>query len=428
MSDALHELPQPVPLSTMPMPPVPQHLLPKPSSIGVTTGVITGRMELAVVAKVTYAFEPGKMTRRAERQLPLSIKNEPHDPLPTGEKGSMRVVPEVLAYATGTDVIVRATARPRRPVATMQVGVGLGNHRHMAHVTGRRIADVIGGRIAFTPPEPFAAMPLRYELAYGGVDKGFEAMAVAWAQQTLRPDVLRRLGPMAEAFLKNVPPISYPRNPHGKGYVLMRDEKTLPGRELPNIELPDDLLTPERLIPATPLRWLSQPVPAGFDFMDVLMFPRTAMMGLPPMSEGELDDIREVKRGQVPRGYSRGNALYADQEKVPGLIHPELVRCAPIGLRLPFLRGTETVALWGMHPEHEELRVALPGERPVLRLPVGEKERELEPQLCQIFIDVEEGRMSLIWIARLPWARRLKPGEDQEIAATVRYREPWTKV
>jgi len=427
MSERVQDLPRPTPLSSLPLPPIPEHLVPKPAPLGLATGVITGHLELALLLKVTYQFEPGKPPRRAEQQLPLSLKNEEHDELPPGLKGSMKAVPELLAFASGTDVIVRAHARPSKPRTSMRVSVTIGNHRHTAEVTGRRLVDIVNGKVRFTDPEPFEAMPLRYELAYGGVDKAFEAMVAATAQSSVKPDDLRKISALAKDFLHGVPPIAYPRNRYGKGYVMLNDPKDLAGRELPNIEFPDDRLTPDRLIPPKPLRWLGQPVPAGFDFMDALMFPRSAMMGLPPMSEGNLEEIGEVRRGQVPAGFSRGNAMYAEREKIPGLIHPELARCAPIGLRLPFLQGNEIVVLHGMNPAVEEWQVPLPGERPVFLMPIEGKERELVPQLFQLFIEADKKQLCLIWGARTPWPKPLKPGEDKQLLASVRLREPWVK-
>ena len=234
---------------------------------------------------------------------------------------------------------------------------------------------------------------------------------------------MRRLAPIAQDFLQRLPPIAYPRNPYGKGYVLVGDTSKVVGRELPNIELDDDRLNPARLWPPKPLQWPQQPLPAGFDYMDATLFPRSAMMGLPPMAEGNLDDVAEVRRGQVPAGYCRGNAMHAEREEIPGLIHPELARCAPIGLRLPFLRGNEPVTLYGMDAASPELILQLPGQRPVFRLPVGDKELELAPQLFQVFIDVDKKVLCLVWGARTPWKKPLKPGENQEIAASVKTRQ-----
>jgi hypothetical protein len=304
----------------------------------------------------------------------------------------------------------------------MKVGVVVGNLRHYAKVNGVRFVDREGDRLVFTPPEPFEAMPLRYELAYGGVDRDFEATAVESAQENARPEDIRRISAVAKDFLHAVPPAAYPRNPYGKGYAMVADKETMVGKELPNIELDQDRLTPERLWPSKPLRWMEMPVPAGFDYMDVGLFPRSAMMGLPPMADGDMDQIAEVLSGQVPAGFCRGNMMYAEREEIPGLIHPELARCAPIGLRLPFLQGDERITLYGMDPAEPVLAVHLPGTRPIFRLPpMGHtgREQELDSQLYHVFIDVDERLLSLVWSARVPWSKPLRPGEDQEIAGRI---------
>ncbi len=422
MTERPSEIPRPIPLSAQPPQEIPAYLTPDPSPLGVTTGNITGRLELSVALKVTYQFEGGSLPRLAEEQRPLFLDNSPHDELVPGPQPSMKEVPEVLAYSSGTDIIVRAHARPPHPVAGMKVGVVVGSLRHYAKVTGNRYVDREGDKLVFTPPETFESMPLRYELAYGGVDRAFEAQVVEAAKGKAKPEELRRISAVVTDFLQAVPPVAYPRNPYGKGYVMVADPETIVGKELPNIEMDEDRISPERLWPREPTRWMEMPVPSGFDYMDAGLFPRTAMMGLPPLSEGDPDQISEVLSGQIPAGYCRGNMMYAEREEIPDLIHPELVRCAPIGLRSPFLRGDEVVTLYGMDAAEPVLSVNLPGSRPVFRFPpdgTGGKEQELDSQLYQAFIDVDLRVLSLVWTARVPWARPLRPGEDQEIASGI---------
>jgi len=425
MSQPPPEIPRPTPVSQELDTEIPPHLTPEPAALAVTTGTITGRLELAVVQKITYRFEPGSLPTLHDEQPPLSLVNEPHDELGPDLLPSQKAVPEVIAYSGGTDVIVRAHARPPHPVSGMKVGVEVGGLRHHAKVTGRRVVDRENGRLVFTPPEIFEAMPLRYELAYGGVDKDFEARVVEAAVAEGDPEDLRRISAVARDFLQGIPPAAYPRNPYGKGYILVGDPESALGKELPNVELDDDRVSPDRLWPSSPPRWMEMPVPAGFDYMDVGMYPRTAMMGLPPFSEGDPDQIAEVTAGQVPPRFCRGNALYADREDIPGLIHPDVGRCAPMGLRAPFLRGDEFVTLYGMDPANPVMRVYLPGERPVFRVPSpgsAAPEAELDSQLYQIFIHVDERILSLVWTGRTPWPKPLNPGEDQELAGGVKVR------
>jgi hypothetical protein len=416
------DIPKPQPFRDQPPAEIPAFLTPPPSTLGVTVGNITGRLELGVSLKITYRFKGSRLPELAEEQIPLTVINEAHDELIAGVEPSIKAVPEVLAYSSGTDLIVRAHARPPHPVAGMKVGVVVGNIRHYAKVTGTRYVDREGKRLVFTPPESFEAMPLRYELAFGGVDRDFEARVVEAAREDMKPEELRRVSAVAQDFLHAVPPAAYPRNPYGKGFALIGNPDVLVGKELPNVELDKDRLTPEHLWPSEPSRWTEMPVPAGFDYMDVGIFPRTAMMGLPPFFDGNMDEISEVLSGQVPAGFCRGNVMYAEREEIPDLIHPEIVRCAPIGLRLPFLRGDEVVTLYGMDPGEPVMGVYLPGTRPIFTLPSlgpGGRGQELDSQLCQAFIDVDERLLSLVWMARAPWPKPLRPGEDQEIAGNV---------
>ncbi len=416
------EIPRPIPIRDQPFPEIPAHLVPSPSPLGVTTGTITGRLELGVSLKITYRFKGSGIPQVAEEQIPLFLANKPHDELVPGVQPPMKEVPEVLAFSTGTDLIVRAHARPPHPVAGMKVGVVVGNLRHYAKVTGARYVDREGDRLVFTEPELFDSMPLRYELAYGGADREFEAMVAESANANARSEDLRRISAVAKDFLRGVPPAAYPRNPYGKGYVIVADSQTMVGKELPNIELDQDRLTPGRLWPSKPLRWPEMPVPAGFDYMDVGLFPRSAMMGLPPMAEGNLDEISEVRSGQIPPGFCRGNLMYAEREEIPGLIHPELARCAPIGLRLPFLRGGERITLYGMDQAEPVMGVHLPGTRPIFRMPATGptgRDQELDSQLYHVLVDVDERLFSMVWTARVPWPKPLKHGEDQEIADRI---------
>ncbi|MBX9736080.1 MAG: DUF2169 domain-containing protein, partial [Phycisphaerales bacterium] len=168
--------------------------------------------------------------------------------------------------------------------------------------------------------------------------------------------------------------------------------------------------------------WPRQPVPACFDFMDVFTYPRTAMMALPPAAHGEPDSFAEVRSGQVPRGFARGNILLSEKEQIPGLIHPDLSRCAPIGLRFDFLRGDETIRLSGMDPRHPDLDVLLPRQRVQFSIPVQDRFVEAYGELAQIFVDVDKGVLTLVWVARTPLPRALMPGDDLDVLERTKWR------
>ncbi len=215
-------------------------------------------------------------------------------------------------------------------------------------------------------------------------------------------------------------PIAYARNPVGLGYVADGTPETLHGVALPCVELANDLLTPERFAAARGMDWLSRPVPGGLDFMDMRMFPRTAMLGLPPLGFAVgLQDCAEVQWGQIPADFSRGNLLRAEEADVADVVHPEAARCAPIGLRLPLLTGTEPLAMVGLRADLPRWSVGLPGERPVFDVP---GQGALQTRLYQLFVDVEARRVELLWAASWKTDRALEPGEDRAFLRTVQTR------
>jgi len=80
-------------------------------------------------------------------------------------------------------------------------------------------------------------MPLLYQNAYGGLDNRFHSGPFE-----------RRLHAHRRTRLQFDHPGLYPRNPVGKGYLVIPD--SFDEVELPNLEDPPDLLTAERLITA----------------------------------------------------------------------------------------------------------------------------------------------------------------------------------
>jgi hypothetical protein len=70
-------------------------------------------------------------------------------------------------------------------------------------------------------------MEIRYDRAYGGVDEVSD------------PSI----------------PFHYPRNDRGRGVALRNVRERIEGLALPNLEDPEDRITPERLVIGDPDRW-----------------------------------------------------------------------------------------------------------------------------------------------------------------------------
>jgi hypothetical protein len=402
-----------------PVPAVPPELAPEPSAYALVHGLQGGQWWRTVLRKVSYLLpDEGVLQRTA--QAPIATAHAPHDPLPewlgaqAGRKGSMKTVPEPRAFQTGTDVIVRAHAASGEPVREMLAGAVIGRHAHKLRVFGERRSVWRDGRVHFTEPSLFERVPLRYELAYGGFDPVALREAMAAVQRRMGDEVAwRRSRAFLHDTLPQTVPVAYARNPIGMGYVADATPEALHGIALPRIELDHDRLTPERFAQGNGFDWLSRPVPAGFDFMDLRMFPRTALLGLPPLGfVAGTRDCAEVRWGQLPADFSRGNIMTVDEAEPLGAVHPDAARCAPIGLRLPMLGGDEPLNLVGLRADRPRWDVRLPGERPVFEVP---GQGGLPGRLFQLFVDVEARRVELLWAASWKAGRELHPAEDREL-------------
>ena len=417
MPDAI---PKPQPVAMVAPPPQPK---PVPSVTRVVLANFSGAPELVAIHKRTYSWEPGRRPVPSEEQPPLDEVGIAHEPLIKDLPPSWRSLPETIGFKQWTDVVVQGHARPRQPTTEMRVALALGERRHEALVIGKRTCDTVGGRIAFTPPEPFSELPLRYELAYGGRDAAYEAALLDELRRTLPADKLRRAAPSAEGMFGQIHPLMYPRNRFGQGYVLHREAWA--GRELPQIERPDDRLTPERLITPHPLQWQGMPLPIGFDYLDPMTFPRMGMFGCPPPGYQPGQRTREVELGLAPEDMCRGNIAVATPEQLPGLIHPRCCAVASLGLTFPILRGDETITLHGMDHAQPALALQLPGERPRFAI-AGLEAKPVTPpaELSLVLIDVDARRLTLVWAGRHR-GKRL-PAPQQLAAFTANVSVTWS--
>jgi hypothetical protein len=382
----------------------------------VTQVVETNVPELAIVFKSTFVWQSGRGCRMAEEQLPLEESGALHDPLRKGALPSPKALPEVIGLKNGTDVIVRASARPARATSAMQVALRLGEYSHTADVVGRRVCEYRQSKLSFTNPESFEEMPLRYDNAYGGTDPYFNAQILRELSEAIPASNLRRARPALEAMFQANHPLMYPRNRFGKGYILTQDPAGIEGRDLPNIERSEDRLTPQRIVVENPMHWWRQPVPVGFDYLDPLSFPRSALMGMPPLGLELADSVTEVAQGWIPADFCRGNVFAAKPEQVPDLIHPHAARMSSLGLCFPFLKGRESLQLEGMDHGGEPLVLELPRLVPEFTW----QKREMVGILVSLFVDVDQRQLQLIWVGRTHLARPLLPGDDRQIAEEIR--------
>lgn len=319
----------------------------------------------SVLVKRTYDIRPGQRVARAEKVRALVLADHYYD---NGdpEWATVKYETDLAAFKLLTDVVVigKAFAPGGNPMPELDVSVEVERYRKTVRISGDRQCIFRGNSPpGFTEPVPFTELPIQYELAYGGKDLKSHSKA----------------------------PFYYPRNDLGAGVVLRNAKETVEGLPLPNIEDPEDLLTPERVVIGEPDRWPAQPLPDGLGWFQRTWYPRCSFTGAMP-SYLEVDTIlREETLGLVPKGQI---ALFR-QFKLPSF-DVRFNNGASRGLTLPHLAGQETLRLTHLTPS-DSLSFQLPGEKPAIMLDIGLGENELDPALDTVCVRLEEMQVDLVW-------------------------------
>lgn len=326
-----------------------------------------GQPVFTVLVKRSYRLLHGRPAQRCEQDADFRIVDAYYD----GGEPDWSVVQyesELAPCKPMTDVVViaRAHAPQGQPVQQMKVGIALGQHRKLLQVTGDRVCHFRADQAPlFSEPLPFTEMPIRYDRAYGGRDTVSD------------PRI----------------PFHYPRNDMGRGVVLGNVKEAVQDRALPNIEDPEDLLTPERVVIGEPQRWHLQPLPQGLGWRQRTWFPRSALIGShPPFLEpGTI--TAEERGGVLPADY----VSLARQNRLPPY-EAHFSNGASLGLLFNDLRGDEEVHLLGLTPD-QRLDFTLPGERPQVALDLGDGLKPLQASLQTISIRPDDLAMDVIWQA-----------------------------
>ena len=345
------------------------------------TAVLTGQDGdgnpiFSLLLKRTYDIVPDGAAARAAKDGPLAGIDEYYG-FGDAETATVKFEADLVPFKALTDVVFIGCAHAPEgvPAAGMDAGLQVdGRGRKVIRVFGdRKCVHRKGRPPLFTDPAPFERMEIRYENAYGGKDA------------RSRPDA----------------PFHYPRNPMGKGLAVKNVREAVDGLPLPNLEDPEDALTPERLVLGDPESWRLAPMPQGLGWYQKTWYPRSFFCGIIPPHLLPGAPIREEHLGLVPAGH----IALARSLKLPAF-HPRFNNGASPGLALPPLLGDETVRLRGLSPEGL-LSFRLPGETPAMALDIGFGAQALEPMLQTVCIRGEDRQVDLVWRGSLPY-----PGID----------------
>lgn len=255
------------------------------------------------------------------------------------------------------------------------------------------------GEIVFSPPARFVKMPLRYDRAYGGHDK------VAEAKHKNPFSVLAAyLQPPAEKVTHT--PYRYLRNGVGKGFVIEDSDAALDALALPNLEDPQDRLTPSRLFVGAPQRWALMPLPWCTDWSSLATFPRFTYLGATPMMDLEGTVLHETRRSLVSDGFPRSAEVPPERR-----FSTRAFNAGSLGLQLePFVAGAAgsiEFRLAHLHPERHRIAFHLPPDAP--KIFVDGRDGKLlptTPVLHHVVIEPDFDRVTVLWRGSAPARRR----------------------
>jgi hypothetical protein len=324
-----------------------------------------GEHIFSVIVKRSYRFTSSAVVEREVVDRPLRKVDEYYEDVEP-ERSPVRYESDLAPYKAGTDVVVigRAYAPRGVPTTRMAVSVQVAGRSKVLAVTGdRECRHRPGLPPAFTDPKPFVEMEIRYDRAYGGSDA------------------------------KSLPsvPFLYPRNFKGVGVVLRNSKEAVDGLPLPNIEEPQDLIAPERLLIEEPDRWHLQPLPQGLGWFQREWYPRSAMLGSFPPFIDPGTVTTEERLGLLPHDH----VALAKQSRLRTM-EAQFACGASLGMVFPGLKGDEDVALDGLTPGGR-LGFRLPGDRPDIGLDLGGGLQSLQVELHTVCIQPDEGELDLVW-------------------------------
>lgn len=319
---------------------------------------LEGLQSFHFVVKRTYAIAANEMLQPKSWQHQVFTSDvywEGGNPF----EAALRWETDLCPPKTGTDVLVNAICYPPGGEARQcypEVRVGEHPARRVA-VIGDRVAwQKAGGAVVFSPAEKFSALPLRYEYAYGGVDR----------QHDLSPLLCQS-------------------NPIGAGYLMAPTDGMAPRDRwtpLPNIEWPDRLLTPDTLL-VTPQKKVEVRPPAGFAPIPRHWEPRSLKAGMP-------EDAKPLWKQLFGDTDAEGEHFREMQ--------PDFWSAAPEGMCFPYLEGHEKITLRHMHRQHEDLVFRLPISQPSLRVAINDEAMEaVSLVLDTVQVEVELGECMLSW-------------------------------
>lgn len=356
-----------------------------------------GRYALTLIAKRTYHILHNGNCVLADLQEPLVNEFQFYSEHEQLLQEDMDLYP-MKPY---TDVVVKGSAYAPQGADTFIASVQVGGKKSLEFVISgdRKIFRNHHGMLQFSDPDPIDSVPLRYDFAYGGVDR------IAEEAYELPEEYLKHLPPDTDPYAAS--PYRYLRNPAGKGFLIQAEERAMEACQLPNIEDPSHRLTPETMALLDPDKWMKMPLPRGTDWVHPLWFPRSTYFGMYIYPTEKALQLQEVAKGWADPSIVQARHLSERVSYRAG-------NGASLGLQMVDMKGDEAITLQHMKADRPEWTLRLPNDVPRLWIDGRNGELiEVVPQLYSVKISPDDNTLVLLWGGTGP---AIRPYFDYETA------------
>lgn len=340
---------------------------------------------LAVLVKRTYDIVPDGICTRAVIDTKI-VAGDQHFADP--QNSTVQYEADFVPYKLATDVVLNGHAYAPHGQATEEFLASLtigAHHKEILVIGDRESRFREGADPQFTDPKPVLKQSLRYEFAYGGVDV------------------------FSDPHVQTI----YGRNHLGRGFVITNNRQTVDKLPLPNLEDPQDRLTPERLCVGHFMHWERQPMPQGFGWFSKYWQPRAGMAGIMPADRAFEREMRAAYRTLVPKE----QLPMFDQTGLPDMDFRFFNGASP-GLAVPYLRGDETITASHLAPR-ARVQFTLPGDTPQIGLDIGQGMKTTPARLHTVMIRLDERQIDLVWRSGFPYPGRDWLPQMQKMEVTV---------
>lgn len=323
---------------------------------------------LSILGKQTYRFANGKIAQLDnDEQIPF-VEADEYFGQGNPQTDAMKLESDFVAYKPSTDFVLLGKAHVpfQKKTGVLDIGIQVGEFRKIARVFGNRKVFVTPAGIAFSEPEPFSEMSLDYSLAYGGKDEKSDE---------------------SNAFV-------YPKNPIGKGFIVKNSPKAIQDLVLPNIENPNQLLTPQNLVLGKFENWKNAPEPWGLGYQNKNFYPRYTLSGL---NQDQWNQTESDKQKSINAKKELGSDGAPKPAGTNPLLNPYFFNGASKGLILPPLVGNELIKLAYLDAAFPQFSFNLPGNKPTAWLDVGQGPEDMTMSLHTVVMYKETNQVTLVW-------------------------------